>query len=65
MITRGCDGGVPLFFEMATTRKFIPREIKHNKPLQDLEHAVDIIVDMKNISEISVGLAYSAILFDN
>ncbi len=26
---------------------------------------MDIIVDMKNMSELSVGLAYSAILFDN
>ena len=33
--------------------------------VKDLEHAVDIIVDMKNMSELSVGLAYSAILFDN
>ena len=53
------------YFEMATTRKFIPKEIEHNKVLKDLEHAVDIIVDMKNMSELSVGLAYSAILFDN
>ena len=65
LIARGHDEGVPLFFEMATTRKFIPKEIEHNKILKDLEHAVDIIVDMKNMSELSVGLAYSAILFDN
>ena len=48
LIARGHDEGVPLFFEMATTRKFIPKEIEHNKILKDLEHAVDIIVDMKN-----------------
>lgn len=65
LISRGHDDGVPLFFEMATTKEYIPRAIEHDKVLKDLEHAVDIIVDMKNMSELSVGLAYFAILFDN
>ncbi|MDI9395386.1 MAG: TrkA C-terminal domain-containing protein [Euryarchaeota archaeon] len=65
LFARGHDEGVPLFFQMATTKEFIPREIEHDNVLKDLEHAVDIIVDMKNMSELSVGLAYSAILFDN
>ncbi|WP_410507232.1 TrkA C-terminal domain-containing protein [Methanosarcina hadiensis] len=65
LFARGHDEGVPIFFQMATTKKFIPREIEHDKVIKDLEHAVDIIVDMKNMSELSVGLAYSAILFDN
>ncbi len=65
LFARGHDEGVPIFFKMATTKNFIPREIEHDKVIKDLEHAVDIIVDMKNMSELSVGLAYSAILFDN
>lgn len=65
LIARGHDEGVPHFFEMATTTQYVPKVIEHDKILKDLEHAVDIIVDMKNMSELSIGLAYFAILFDN
>ncbi|MDK2913013.1 MAG: hypothetical protein PWR29_1970, partial [Methanolobus sp.] len=44
---------------------YLPREVQHERFLIDLERAVDIIVEMKNMSELSVGLAYSALLFDN
>jgi uncharacterized protein with PhoU and TrkA domain len=39
--------------------------MEHERFLIDLERAVDIIVEMKNMGELSVGLAYSALLFDN
>ncbi|WP_219974709.1 potassium channel family protein [Rubrobacter xylanophilus] len=32
-------------------------------PLSELERAVDIFIEMKNISEVAVGLAYSALLY--
>jgi len=32
-------------------------------PLNDLDRAVDILVEMKNAAEVAVGLAYSALLF--
>lgn len=32
-------------------------------PLSELERAVDILIEMKNISEVAVGLAYSALLY--
>ena len=31
--------------------------------LRDLDRAVDVLVEMKNISEVAVGLAYSALVF--
>ncbi|MDD3043216.1 MAG: TrkA C-terminal domain-containing protein [Methanosarcinaceae archaeon] len=65
LIVRGHDEGVPIFYEMATTKQYVPKVLEHDKILKDLEHAVDIIVDMKNMSELSIGLAYFAILFDN
>ncbi|WP_340818408.1 TrkA C-terminal domain-containing protein [Methanolobus sp. WCC4] len=65
LFARGHDEGVPLFMELVTGRKYIPREIQHERFLIDLERAVDIIVEMKNMGELSVGLAYSALLFDN
>ncbi|MEW6636937.1 MAG: TrkA C-terminal domain-containing protein [Actinomycetota bacterium] len=32
-------------------------------PLSELERAVDILIEMKNYSEVAVGLAYSALLY--
>ena len=32
-------------------------------PLTELERAVDILIEMKNLSEVAVGLAYSALLY--
>jgi uncharacterized protein with PhoU and TrkA domain len=65
LFARGHDEGVPLFVELTRNCKYIPQKESHERVLLDLEKAVDIIVDMKNMAELSVGLAYSAILFDN
>ncbi|MEL4304654.1 potassium channel family protein [Methanococcoides sp. LMO-2] len=65
IFARGHDEGVPLFVELATMKKYVPRKFEHESVLKDLEKAVDLIVDMKNTAELSVGLAYSALLFDN
>ena len=34
-------------------------------PLSELDRAVDILVEMKDLAEAAVGLAYSSILFNN
>jgi uncharacterized protein with PhoU and TrkA domain len=34
-------------------------------PLSELDRAVDILVEMKDLSEVAVGLAYSSLLFNN
>jgi uncharacterized protein with PhoU and TrkA domain len=65
LFARGHDDGVPIFVKLATNEEFVPKEIKHENVLKHLEQAVDIIVEMKNMAELSVGLAYSALLFDN
>ncbi len=65
LFARGHDEGVPLFMELVTNIKYVPREMQHERFLIDLEKAVDVIVEMKNMGELSVGLAYSALLFDN
>ena len=33
--------------------------------ISDLDRAVDVLVDMKNLSEVCVGLAYSALLLND
>jgi len=65
LFARGHDDSVPIFVKLATTKEFVPKTIEHETILKHLEQAVDIIVDMKNMAELSVGLAYSALLFDN
>ncbi len=65
IFARGHDEGVPIFMELATNHKYVPREVRHERFLIDLERAVATIVEMKNTSELAVGLAYSALLFDN
>jgi uncharacterized protein with PhoU and TrkA domain len=41
-------------------------ETPHNgNRLSELERAVDILIEMKNLSEVAVGLAYSALLYDD
>jgi len=65
LFARGHDDSVPIFVKLATTKDFVPKTIEHETILKHLEQAVDIIVDMKNMAELSVGLAYSALLFDN
>ncbi len=34
-------------------------------PLSEVERAVDLLIEMKNISEVAVGLAYSALLYQD
>jgi len=65
LFARGHDEGLPIFTELVTGKPFVKREYKPTEPIEDLERAVDIVVEMKNKSELSVGLAYSAVLFYN
>ena len=65
LFARGHDEGLPIFTELVTGKPFVKREYKPTEPIEDLEKAVDIVVEMKNKSELSVGLAYSAVLFYN
>ncbi|WP_406661362.1 TrkA C-terminal domain-containing protein [Methanolobus sp. ZRKC3] len=65
LFARGHDEGVPIFIELVSNHKYVPKDIPHERFLIDLERAVDVIVEMKNMGELAVGLAYSALLFDN
>ena len=65
VFARGHDEGVPLFLECATSKKQERIAVLPERILDDLDRAVDLIVDMKNMSELAVGLAYSAMLFYN
>ena len=64
LFARGHDEGVPLFLEMATGKLTVPK-VSQESGIGQLERAVDVIVEMKNRSELAVGLAYTAVLFDS
>jgi uncharacterized protein with PhoU and TrkA domain len=40
-----------------------PEPAQNSSQLSELERAVDIVIEMKNLSEVAVGLAYSALLY--
>jgi len=64
LFARGHDEGVPLFVELVTGAPYVPK-VYEASGVGQLSRAVDIIVEMKNKSELAVGLAYTAVLFEN
>ena len=63
LIASGSDAGIETFHERATGRPLAPPATEST--VEGLDTAVDLIVGLKTISEVSVGLAYSAALFDS
>ena len=63
LLFQGPEDGVNLIRELAGAPPLPePPEAEHIA-LTELDRAVDILVEMKNSAEVSVGLAYSALLF--
>lgn len=65
LLVRGPDEGVPLVRELAGWPETPLVEEDEVPPLSELDRAVDILVEMKDLSEAAVGLAYSSLLFNN
>ena len=70
IITSGPTEGIPVFCKMATGKEYKEKakeaareEGKKRKRIT--EEIADLIADMKNISELMVGLSYSAVMFDS
>jgi uncharacterized protein with PhoU and TrkA domain len=65
LLVRGPEEGVALVRELAGAppRPEPPQE--EPPPLSELDRAVDILVELKDLSEAAVGLAYASILFNN
>ena len=51
--------------ELAGAPEWRPAEVEEDPAITDLDRAVDVLVEMKNVSEAAVGLAYSALLFND
>jgi uncharacterized protein with PhoU and TrkA domain len=65
LFLQGPPEGVAEVRELAGARPLetTPESLQNGSPLSELERAVDILIEMKNLSEVAVGLAYSALLY--
>jgi uncharacterized protein with PhoU and TrkA domain len=58
----GSPEGVPELRAMAGAPPWEPPQPPEDGSISDLDRAIDVLVEMKNISEVAVGLAYSALV---
>jgi uncharacterized protein with PhoU and TrkA domain len=66
LILRGPPEGITELRQLAAAPEW-HRPIAMDEPgvITDLDRAVDVLVEMKNVSEVAIGLAYSALLFND
>jgi uncharacterized protein with PhoU and TrkA domain len=63
LFLQGASAGIPRVRAMAGAPEWEPPQPAEDTALSDLDRAIDVLVEMKNISEVAVGLAYSALVF--
>jgi uncharacterized protein with PhoU and TrkA domain len=63
LLYQGPEEGVNLLRAKAGAPPLPEPPTSEAAPLNELDRAVDILVEMKNSAEVAVGLAYSALLF--
>jgi uncharacterized protein with PhoU and TrkA domain len=63
LILRGNRHGIDELRELAGAPEWRPAAVDEDPAITDLDRAVDVLVEMKNLSETAVGLAYSSLLF--
>lgn len=62
LILRGAREGIDEVRELAGAPAWVAASVEEDPAITDLDRAVDVLVEMKNLSEAAVGLAYSALL---
>jgi len=65
LLVRGPEEGVNLVRELAGAPQLPSAPESEAPPLSELDRAVDILVEMKDLAEAAVGLAYSSLLFND
>ncbi len=65
LFMRGEPAGIIRLRELAAAPHWVPPQVDTPNLLTDLDRAVDTLVEMKNISETSIGLAYSALVLQD
>ena len=62
LFLQGTAEGIPELRRLAGAGEWHPPEPPEEPAVSDLDRAIDTLVEMKNISEVSVGLGYSALV---
>jgi uncharacterized protein with PhoU and TrkA domain len=65
LIMRGPPAGIAELRVLADAPEWRPPTVEEDPTITDLDRAVDVLVEMKNLSEVAVGIAYSALLFND
>jgi uncharacterized protein with PhoU and TrkA domain len=65
LLVRGPEEGVDLIRELAGAPPLPSSDVEDPPPLSELDRAVDLLVELKDLAEAAVGIAYSALLFNN
>jgi uncharacterized protein with PhoU and TrkA domain len=65
LITRGAADGIAELRELVGAPAWHVAKLEADPALTDLDRAIDVLVEMKNVSEAAVALAYSALLFND
>jgi len=68
IISSGPTEGIPVFCKIATGEEYKEKEVAREEDIKRkriTEEIADLIADMKNMSELMVGLSYSAVMFDS
>ncbi len=65
LIFRGSPDAIPKLRELAGASEWRPPIIDEPRALTDLDRAIDTLVEMKDLSEVAVGLAYSALVLQD
>ncbi|HEX6312113.1 MAG TPA: TrkA C-terminal domain-containing protein [Acidimicrobiia bacterium] len=65
LIMRGPPAGIDELRVLANAPEWRPPTVEEDPAITDLDRAVDVLVEMKNLSEVAVGLAYSALLLND
>jgi uncharacterized protein with PhoU and TrkA domain len=65
LLIKGPEDGIVMAREMLGAPALPQPPAEPEIALSDLDRAVDLLVEMKNAAEVAVGLAYSALLFND
>ncbi len=65
LFLRGSPAGIGRLRQLAAAPEWQPPVAEEETIVTDLDRAVDVLVEMKNLSEVAVGLAYSAIVLND
>jgi uncharacterized protein with PhoU and TrkA domain len=62
LFLQGAAAGIDALRQTAGAPPYEPPSVAEDPALTDVDRAIDVLVEMKNVSEVAVGLAYSALV---